>query len=323
MSIVSHHMLMSSIRGGSPTPPTPPTYEYSILQNFVEGHSISEPDTTQGDSWITQVLSEDDLSTDWLDTSYQYLVNDTIGSKLIDSRKPLDFSKYNITSGTPYGMSSNNWDSDWCDLAFNIEHNVYPITVETFAFARSSSYYKDRNYYNPDGYVPIFMLGKPSVNNGTGYNLTLEVGGNEVRLYIQGGWNPYDSQILFELDCSTDEDLHIDTHNEGYDLSYWLVSWHHYALCIDNSNIYILLDGKLKGSVPLSTECSFDVMVQGTWQVEHRSGTLKQMLDAMNPMVYVKQSNDNQSTFDGAYAQFAVCNQCKWTSDFTPPTEAY
>jgi hypothetical protein len=47
------------------------------------------------------------------------------------------------------------------------------------------------------------------------------------------------------------------------------------------------------------------------------------MLDVMNPMVYLKQSNDNQSTFDGAYAQFAVCNQCKWTSNFTPPTEVY
>ena len=97
------------------------------------------------------------------------------------------------------------------------------------------------------------------------------------------------------------------------------------AATIDNNNLYLFLDGKLKGTTALNTQCDFDVQ---KWNgsssvIEHRSGTLKQMLDSMDSAAFIKGSNLNQNSFDGAYAQLAVCNQCKWTSDFTSPTEAY
>lgn len=41
-------------------------------------------------------------------------------------------------------------------------------------------------------------------------------------------------------------------------------------------------------------------------------------------LVYVRNAaNDEGYSFDARFAQFAVCQSCKWTSDFTVPTEAY
>lgn len=319
MSIVSHYMLLSAIKGSVPPTPPTPTYEYEILQNFIEGHSIGEPSEDK-DPWITQVLSEEDYDTNWLVYTTENLVDTTVGAALIDSRNPLDFSKYNVSSGTPYGISTNNYDDEHCEVDFEFTSSLYPITVETFAFARSYEEYFET--YGSERIISIGSCGN-AFNPKTNIYLEINTNGNEINVGICGGLVPYQAQTLISIDCSTDEDIH--TRNDDMDLSYWLVNWHHYALTINNNNLYLFLDGKLKGTVALNTQCEFDVQKYNgsAFVIEHRSGTLKQMLDSMDNVIFIKGNNLNHETFDGAYAQLAVCNQCKWTSDFTPPTEAY
>ena len=323
MSIASHHMLMSAVRGSSPTPPTP-TYEYEILQNFIQGHSVGEP-AQSGDPWITQVLSEEDYYTNWLAYTTENLVDTTVGATLIDSRKPLDFSKYNVSSGTPYGISTSNQDDEHCEVDFEVS-SLYPITLETFAFGRSDEAYQGRTCYETMGSERILTLGSKGDAFNPKNNIYLDVNttNNEITLGICGSLIPYDVQTLLTIECASDEDISTQNAN-GMDLGLWLPNWHHYAVTIDINNLYLFLDGKLKGTVALSTQCEFDVQRYNgsTFVTEHRSGTLKQMIDSTDSVIFIKGYNLNHETFDGAYAQLAVCNQCKWTSDFTPPTEAY
>lgn len=96
----------------------------------------------------------------------------------------------------------------------------------------------------------------------------------------------------------------------------WISSWHHFALTIDASNLYVFVDGKCYATVPLSNTYANEA---GTTK------TLGEWIALMPSKVCITNAEEAGSgmTMDGLWAQFAVCKACKWTTDFTVPTEAY
>ena len=96
----------------------------------------------------------------------------------------------------------------------------------------------------------------------------------------------------------------------------WLNSWHHFAITIDTSNLYVFVDGKCYATIPLSNTYA------------NEGGTTKTLGEwiALMPSKVCITSAENSGSGDsmaGLWAQFAVCKACKWTTDFTVPTEAY
>lgn len=325
-----HHGLLTIGNGSGPLPPEPSHYYY-ILQNFVDGHEIGTPILSgddHGEDWIRTVLSSIDLSDEWLCDDQSHLVDSTVGADLIDDRAPLDFSKYNISSGTPYGMCTSNYDDTTCMVSFDVSlRRSYPITVETFASARTMT-----AYYDSYGNERVFSLGSLGSARVPKYNLSLEINSttNEITLVMNGGLNnsatsggPY---TLLTVDCSTDPDF-ANPSATSYDteLGLWLPGWHHYAITIDEEKIYLFIDGHLKGTVDLETYISFNVIVfnGSSFVTKTLSGTLRSMLNDMETFVSVKAYNMNQESFDARYANFAVTDVCKWTSDFDIPTVPY
>ena len=95
-----------------------PSYDYVLLQNFIDGHSIGEPVDYNDDfpnwhdHWVDTVLYDDSDHADytWCDnyddmqrSDYKLnLLSTLVGDKTIDTRTPVDFSNYNISTCTPY-----------------------------------------------------------------------------------------------------------------------------------------------------------------------------------------------------------------------------
>lgn len=108
------------------------------------------------------------------------------------------------------------------------------------------------------------------------------------------------------------------TGESGHTIYDWMTDWHHYAISIDTTNLYAFVDGKRYTTVPLSTTYTDN---GGTTK------TLSEWIGLMPSQVCVSswvnsgQAGDNG--LEGLWAQLAVCKACKWTTDFTVPTEAY
>jgi hypothetical protein len=315
--ILQHHGI-SSLFGGSPTPPIP-TYEYLLLQNFVTGHDIGSPDTSKGSPWITTIQTES-----WYDDNYMgyesyggNLLSNIVGDISIDTSKPIDFTKYGITTGTPFSTATCNGDNYPCFVAFTIPNlQNSPLTIETFACGRPR--YEGRDYVDFTTDVPIFIIG----NSGDVYNplpsLTFYVNptndGSSFAFYVTA-----------EI-CGSGPELIGMTWTETTDISKWLAHWHHYAITIDSNNIYMFIDGELKGSASLNTQLSITYNYYDSgWKTGTYNKTLQEFINEMDMSTVTVRSTCNSDgyVFDARFAQFAVCQSCKWTSDFTVPTEAY
>lgn len=334
--------LIAQIEVG-PGPGPEPSYEYVLLQNFVEGHSTGTP--LYSASWITTVLYPD-----WDHDDYEYgdnyddigatstnndLADNTVGATLIDTVCPVDFSKYGISNGVPYGMINGDAEEGWQGTSLNFdldsEHfNPNSVTVECWAKGRSST--PGGTYYNPTLNEYIFSLGRNNDNsNKTApyWSLTLNIVGanqGEDAVYLTLDVDGDERPIICAATVTDDNDF-LDS---GMSVANWLGCWHHYVVSINATDLYFFIDGKKIADVPLSTVEEFDY----TWWThsggdhiqheEHFNGPISGIISQIPGLLQLKGLNTNSwDTFDGGYAQVAVCNQCKWTDDFTVPTEAY
>lgn len=316
--------------------PPSPSVNYVLLQNMVPGESIGEPydyadvyETSWHDHWIDTVLYDDDEHEDyekwdnyydiWKEAYKQNLLSTTVGAKTIDIRKPVDFSKYQITQGTPYGIYNGDYDYLTSTLSFDLSETTFNpknTTLETWAFARGSL----------DTAESLMSIGASKERSngdwGNRFQLVLVAddvdNGLSVCVAHEGVIGNY--MTLFGVYEDNNDFL-----NSGKSFSSWLCDWHHYALSVDSNYIYLLIDGKLVGQKALSDTIEFEYYIwDGSSSVKHTySGTLEGFITLIGKWVEIGGVNGNQYSIDVGYAQLAASDACKWTADFEVPTEAY
>jgi len=284
--------------------------EYVLLQNFISGHSIGTPDNGQ---WVTTVPN------DWYDDLYQWDSNlsmfddTTAGATLVDNRSPIDCSKYGISSGTP--VATVTCDYGWhTDLAFSFDSgNIStPFTVETF-FACREPYEFNHNF--------IFYIGaaKYRPEDPNELHLALKISrfldsedpnDTHIGLYLTDEYTDDHKLLGFEPDG-----INPDSAQGGPYFTTWIASWHHFAVTVDTSNLYVFVDGKLYATLALSTTITNENSV---------TKTLDEWIGLMPSKILITSFESGEGNgICGLWAQLAVCKACKWTTDFTVPTEAY
>ena len=329
-------------------PPTP-SVNYVLLQNMVEGHSIGEPvdyndDYGYGwhDHWVDTVLYEDRYHEGdyvWCDNygdicrNYYIdnLLSTTVGDKTIDTRNPIDFSKYNINNGTPYAIYNGDDYSTRNSLTFDLTETLFNqknTTLETWSFCRPDV---DCDYYYTQGLEPLMYIGSQYYKeNGLVvesfqlgviiYSYNTDDDGITVAITYDG----VASQDRIELFSIHEENGNFL--NSGKSFKYWLYDWHHYALSIDGTNIYLHIDGKLVGHRALSDEISFTythwIDDRQSEEIEY-NGTIEGIINQIPKMIQIGGRKWNEVSIDAGYAQIAVSDSCKWTTDFEVPTVAY
>ena len=255
-----------------PTPPGP-SYNYIILQNFLDGHTIGTP--IPGGNGYSDFYNKypADISTLWYaveDWSNTNLVSTTPGDQLLYSENGFDFSKYGLTDGQiPFGFCK----------CYNIYDGAGYANVTL-----PSSWTLETWFYSPLGdgestdpfWGSFFEIG-PSYPN----LIRLFVETNSISLHAMG--------------------------DELFDVSKTVTNqaWHHVALSCDGTNLYVLYDGELIGTVAIASV----------------SGLSSMLASAVKVMVNVDSSDSGANTL--WYAQLALCDSCKWTSDYEVPKEAY
>lgn len=338
MSLIKLNGRLLKFRGTTPPTPPTPTYEYILLQNFVPGHIIGTIDTSWSrtiQDWITTVLYPD-----WDHDDYEYgdnyediwsssinhdLLDSTVGATLIDTTTPIDFSNYGITTGTPYGMITGNGDEYRLDLIFSLDSELFNpknVTFELFAMGRTQ--YNGSLYYSTNGSETIMTLGR-SYNKQEDQNcwsifVDINTDRSEDQISLMIDRNDYGVYTIGAVSSNSNNFL-----DSGLSISNWVAHWHHYAMTIDGTNIYLFIDGKKYIEVPISTNIEFTYKEwEGSSRVTRTySGTIEGIIKQIEPYVLLKGINGNQYSFDAGYAQVAVCTECKWTDDFTPSTTAY
>lgn len=321
-----------------------PSVNYVLLQNMVPGGSIGVPvdysdiyENSWHDHWIDTVLYEDWHHDDyvaydnyadiWKTSHNANLVSYDIGSKMIDTRNPIDFSKYQITNGTPYGIFNGD-DYTPTSLNFDLSETAFnPLntTVECWVVARPDEY----DTYSLSPWQSVFAVGSSMClvdgqwNNG--FQITVCAEDNNERSGVTvaltySGINGSSMSLFGVYDDENDDFIGSGTYFKN-----WLLSWHHFALSIDSNYIYLLLDGKLVAQKAISDEITFEYQVweAGAQTTETYEGTIAGILVQIPKWVQVGGVDQNQSCFDGGYAQLAVSDACKWTTDFQVPTTAY
>ena len=308
-----------------------PSYDYVLLQNFTEEHTIGTPDTEPygvSTDWITTVLSIGGYEQNNMSCDYSYLVDDTEGATLLDNRNFLNFQKYNVSNGTPFGNISSNGDTNWQGMRFTLPNWSYGDNFTFEFFTRGRDGDPEYDFYMTYGLETVARIGSIQRVIASGeviqdWSLSIEVnsmGGIEgvpksIQLLIRNSW----SDIPNELDslCEITESSHPEVFN-GESMERFLCRWHHYAISKDDNNLYFFIDGHKVFEMALSTNLEL------TTSDAEFSGTLSEFLTALQPKVLLKPMQmGTERMYDGNYAQLALCNGCKWSSDFTPPTEAY
>jgi hypothetical protein len=94
------------------------------------------------------------------------------------------------------------------------------------------------------------------------------------------------------------------TYEKAFPLS--AEQWHHFALSCDGTNLYVFIDGNLLGTIVIA----------------NINGLAEFLTTAMKEIdVVVDDFDRGQSCV--YLAQLALCDSCKWTSDYELPKEAY
>lgn len=288
-----------------------PTVEYKILQNFIDGHSIGEKVTASYiPDWITTVISDEDCIDNWMNPwtdspAYQYLVNNTVGANLIDSRKPIDFTKYGVSSGTPFGNLTCN-DDNYLGIAFNTNMEVtHPFTLEVWTAFRT-----DYGYDSQD-WLPILIYGSDTDRNSD-YSKCLTL---YYKRFYDG--SSYKNYVNLYLNYNP-----MDRDGGQYELASVLIddvtSWHHYAISMNSSTLFLFVDGVLAFSKSLSDNITID-----DTQITKTLGEFISEFSYQRIAVNGGNMNNTGYMVDANWAQLALCDTCKWTDDFIVPTEAY
>ena len=324
----ARYLLLSKLGSHMYTIPTDtPSYNYSILANFVPGHTVG---TIVEGSWIETVQSFNDCVEEWIlnynSTEADYaiykahMVDGTVGERTVDNRTPVDFSAYGIATGTPYGMSTNNTDVG-TTVKYSISSQLKSeMTAEFWAFAIPED---PSEGYNTHGSLALLRIGN-QVGGEPDYlellNLTLYVdsayepdyGIHLAFLYNEGFSREFQLAHLSPSDLST-------LFGEQIDFKKWLTDWHHYAISIDSSFLYLFIDGKKAVQVALTSSGTVT-----SYEGVSTTGTVSELLALTDNVIGIKGTTEYEGkVWNGGYAQFAVCDACKWTADFTVPTTAY
>ena len=329
-----------------------PSYDYVLLQNFIDGHSIGEPVDYNDDfpnwhdHWVDTVLYDDSDHADytWCDnyddmqrSDYKLnLLSTLVGDKTIDTRTPVDFSNYNISTGTPYAIFNGAHEDEWpegsCAQSLNFDlsnttFNPLNTTIEMWTFCREPSEY---SYSIPDDEAPLFSIGSDCYKeNGDwteSFQLMVKYDDDSTKsgITVCIGYDGLDgNQVTAELFGVYDiNDKFIDSDTW---FTKWVKNWHHIALGLDGTNIYLHIDGKLVGQRALSDEITYtyhywDDQGQQTTTYE---GTIANLISQIPKWIQIGGNTRQHKSLDAGYAQLAVSDACKWTTDFQVPTTAY
>jgi hypothetical protein len=218
------------------------------------------------------------------------LVSSTIGDPMLDSDAPIDFTAKGISTGTPCGIVFPS-DAYSNDIAYPLESGALSggFTIEFW--------YKSYEGSNDDYYPWIFGIG---TENASGY-----LNSPSLSLELKENYDDYARDLMrIRLTGNPDaeyEDKLSQPWGDG--------AWHHFAMCYDATatKIHMFYDGTSIRTID-STDSSMAAMknVIDNATILHSTG--------MNDEVYPPL---------GRFAQFAVCDSCKWSTDFTVPTTAY
>ena len=216
--------------GINDNPSPTPGYNYIILQNFLDGHTIGTP--IPGDSSYSDFYNTypSDISTLWYsvdDWSDNNLVSTTAGDQLLYSDNSFDFSKYGLTTGqVPFGF---------CKI-YDIYHGAGYDNITL-----PSEWTFESWFYTP--------------NNDPWYGSFFEIGpddSNLIKLFIYSG-----SISLFAMN------------NEVINISKTVTSqaWHHVSLSCDGTNLYLFYDGELLGTVAIASVSGLSTMLASALKV--------------------------------------------------------
>jgi hypothetical protein len=208
-----------------------PSYNYIILQNFLDGHTIGTPisDSDHSDFYNKYPADIGTLwynAEDWSDTN---LVSTTPGAKLLYSENGFDFSKYGLPAGQiPFGFCKCYDIYDGAGYA--------NITLP-------SEWTLESWFYSPLGSGDPFWGSFFDI--GPSYP-------NLIRLYVDTN-----SISLFAMD------------NEVLDVSKTVTNqaWHHVALSCDGTNLYTFYDGELIGTVAIASVSGLSAMLASAVKV--------------------------------------------------------
>lgn len=136
---------------------------------------------------------------------------------------------------------------------------------------------------------------------------TDEVSGNAGTSYLCQLNNSNGDFLLFQATYSSGN-VNFNLNINGHDISFSCTQssigtiWHHYAITSDGDKIYMFVDGNVQAEAGLTASD-------------------KTYLASITNYVFCTQGNGDCP--HGRFAQIAICSDCKWTTDFTPPTTAY
>ena len=278
-----------------PVPPGPgpgptPGYNYVFMNQFIS--PMPEPVHPYEELPNTYDNFENVVPASW-DSDYQSddLVSSTPGDTMLDSDTPVNFSSKGIQTGTPFGIVT--WDS--CPLEAG---PIYAATEGSLSNgATIELWYKLDFSVNEETNVWLASI-KPNNSHGGGYPTLLVA----MEMENPSEYSPsrkYSSYI--RLSTSSDR----FNYTEEVPTNWGDGEWHHYALTYDASNqvVHFFIDGHKVKTISDKT-------------------SLIQELFAYATNLEFAQS-DGYTLPHGRFAQIAVCDECKWTEDFTVPTVAY
>jgi hypothetical protein len=273
----------------TPAPPAP-SYNYVLLQNFLDGHTIGTPISEADYSDFNNTYPSDKSaigygwSDSWSDTN---LVSTTAGTQLLYSEARFDFSKYGLTTGQlPFGYTNVNgsWymGAGYRDITLPTE-----FTYEVWFNSPANDW---------EGTFIAFFK-----ENWDALKIVL----SDAQMSIM-----FDDTI-FEVDRykpSGSSDYAYEPDQETFEKAFPIIagSWYHFALSCDGTNLYVFINGNLLGTIVIANV----------------NGLAEFLATAMKEIdVVVDDFDRGQSCV--YLAQLALCDSCKWTADFTVPTVAY
>ena len=266
--------------------PTPSDYHYSLLLNWVDNVGPEPIWSGAGNDW--KVLTEfiegmDNPESDWDQQS---------------SSNKYEFNYYNSTTvGDRLSDTRNPIDF----TSYGITGST-PFGLVTWYKAYDDYVFSYENVFSTanDGKFTVeFWYAMSPEEIGTDYSPTSYLcqlsNDNWDNVFFKANHDTYGDEDYFELDFSS-------TISIPYTKSEIGTSWHHYAITSDGDKIYVFIDGIKKAEETLTTAD-------------------KTYLEGIKHYTYSTQGSGY--VLWGRLSQIAICDECKWTSNFTVPTVAY
>jgi hypothetical protein len=288
---------LQSVKMAESVPPSP-SYNYVLLNNFISPMpETRKPYESQGDSRFDDFCNT--VPSVW-DSCYQTndLVSSIPGEQMLDDTLPVDFSSKNIPAGTPFGIVTE----ESCPL---YEGPSYAIAASSVSNGCTIELWYKSNYsWNDQDNVWLVKIGHTNGTSDAYPNLLLTMNLTNGSSY--GGYDEQSPEYDVTLRLSTESNQSGTPYTETISTNWADGIWHHYALTYDASTnfVHFFLDGHKVKSI---TDAVNDI---------------RELFTTVSYMGFARITGDSIIP-KGRFAQIAVCDQCKWTDDFTVPTVAY